>query len=139
MNIVVIRQDKSATLVKGAADDRIEVDGELFIAKCAEPDCFGFYDWLRTSSGDVIGVRLQLEDSSAFGPEELDLLCSLDSRNTQDELFIFFGSQRIFEAAMSDDTDFGGNILYAGEFGSLAISFNNATIRSGAAGEVPAS
>ncbi|MDQ1813286.1 hypothetical protein RBA41_08215 [Massilia sp. CCM 9210] len=134
MNIAVIRQNGSVTLVKGGASDKIDVAGELFVPKNTQPEWFGFYDWLRTSKGEVIGVRLQLDSPLDIDAERLNLLYSLDARNSADELYIFFGPQREFDAEMSDDADFGRNILYIGQLGSVAISFNSAACR-GASGD----
>lgn len=129
MSMVIIRRDGSAKLLEDHPGTSLTVDGESFVTDKPDPDWLGFYDWLRVATGEVIGVRLQLDDPSSIASEVLELLCSVDSRNSRDELYVFFGSQREFEPALSDDADFGGNVLYRGEFGSVALTFNSPTAR----------
>lgn len=125
MKIAIIGRGKSATLTRAEADKSFELDGELFVAHSPEPDWFGFYDWLRLSNGDVIGVRLQLDEPLPIDDERFEMLRAVDPRNSTDELYLFFGIDREFVPALSDDADFGGNILYIGNLGSVALAFNS--------------
>ncbi len=121
--IVVIKKNGIAKLIVLSPEHEMFFDGEFFTSQLSEPEWLGFYDWLRTINGDVIGVRLQLDEGEIDG-ETLRFLISLDGRNSVDSIYIFFGTDREFDPARSDDADFGGNILLRGNMGSLAITFN---------------
>lgn len=87
----------------------------------------GFYDWLRTSDGKLIGVTY-------FGNNDLGILTAtfrqfscVTVQNAIDgsPIFnIFFSSNRIFDEKSSDDQDFGYNWLFNTDSGEFALSFN---------------
>lgn len=127
--VVLINKNGAVKVFKFSLWDSISLDDEVFMAESLEPGWFGFYDWLRTKNGDVIGVRLHLEADSV-DDLILELLLSLNPQNTVENIYIFFGAEREFDEAISGDTDFGGNMLYRGDRSSLAITFNAPKYRS---------
>jgi hypothetical protein len=80
----------------------------------------GFYDWLRSESGELLGVRLWLDELCA----SLEPLtrCMNVTIETPLLLSVFFGSDRRFDPKASNDQDFGGNRLFAGPHG-YALAF----------------
>ncbi len=85
-------------------------------------DWLGFYDWLRSSDGAVIGVRLWLDEPNGHITDIercLGVQWSPDSRS----LRVFFTSEIQFSESLSDDQDFGGNRLFIGQ-GSFVLTFN---------------
>ncbi|MDH4426297.1 MAG: hypothetical protein QE495_07580 [Acidovorax sp.] len=90
-------------------------------------DWLGFYDWLRSTSGDVIGVRLWTDEVNdrirSLGRYEgvvADDSCS--------PLLIYFGAEREFDDVQSCDQDFGSNMLLVSSNG-LALTFNSPTLK----------
>lgn len=128
--VVIIRRDGRTRLWDIQPVPHLTVDGEAFVLSSPCQYWLGFYDWLRVESGEIMGVRLQLDDPASIASDRLDHLCSLDARSSSNELDLLFGQQREFDLALSDDGDFGGNAVYSGEFGSVAIAFNSPAKRS---------
>lgn len=85
-------------------------------------DWLGFYDWLRTRSGEVIGVRLWIDDVS----EQIRAAGSCANVISERDCFplaIYFGESREFEEELSCDQDFGSNMLLVGA-NAFAVTFN---------------
>jgi hypothetical protein len=81
----------------------------------------GFYDWLRSKAGLVLGVRLKFDED-----ENVDLIrpfvgrqLSLDKKTVLVR-FVLDG-EPVDE--ISGDADFSGNEIFFGDQGSLAIAF----------------
>lgn len=85
-------------------------------------DWLGFYDWLRTKAGEVIGVRLWVDDVNAQ-IRALHPCAGVVAGETCFPLLIYFGEERAFEEQLSDDQDFGSNRLLVGP-GKFALTFN---------------
>lgn len=83
-------------------------------------DWLGFYDWLRSCQGKVMGVQQWIDDASAFPfPTKLE---GVDADCKRGVLRIYFGHSRDVDEANSCDQDFGHNrLLVAGE--SVALTF----------------
>jgi len=131
ISLVIIHRDGAARCLNVSPADTLTVDGGRFVATYHASGWFGFYDWLRMSTGDIIGVRLYLDEPVPITGAALALLCSLDARNSRDVVYIFFGTDRQFDLSLSDDQDFGGNVLYLGQSGSVGLVFNEATAQGG--------
>jgi hypothetical protein len=127
--LVLIKSNGVAKLIEPPFAGTISLDGEDFTVSPAVLDWIGFYDWLRTSDGQVIGVRLQ-PDEDTLDEATLNFLVALDKHNSVDNLRIFFADVHEFDPRFSDDGDFGGNILMRGTNGSLALAFNAPTDRT---------
>lgn len=73
-------------------------------------DWLGFYDWLRTRSGEVIGVRVWIDEVN----EQIRAAGSCANVISGRDCFplsIYFGDSREFEEELSCDQDFGSNML----------------------------
>lgn len=124
--LVLIKSNGAAQLVEPPVAGITSIDGEDFMVDPSVPDWIGFYDWLRTSDGELIGVRLQ-PDEGTLDEATLNFLIALDKQNSVDDLRIFFAAKREFDPVLSDDCDFGGNTLLRSTAGSLALAFNAPT------------
>lgn len=121
--LVLIKSNGVAELIETPLAGLISLDGEDFMVDPSVPDWIGFYDWLRTSEGQVIGVRLR-PDEGTLDEATLNFLIALDEQNSVDDLRIFFADGHEFDPLLSGDGDFGGNKLMRGTAGSLALAFN---------------
>lgn len=120
---VVIVKDNGTAHLKILSCGDFVFDDELFAKQSNEPQWFGFYDWLRASSGDLLGICLR-PDEGELPEKVVQFLVSLDASSSSSNIYIFFGETKQFDAAKSDDADFGGNLLFQGNRGSIAIAFN---------------
>ena len=124
--LVLIKSNGVAELIEPPLAVMISLDGEDFVVDTSVDDWIGFYDWLRTSDGEVIGVRLR-PDEGTLDEATLNFLLALNEQNSVNDLRIYFSASREFNPVLSDDCDFGWNILLRGSTGSLALAFNAPT------------
>ena len=104
-------------------------------------DWLGFYDWLRAGTGEVVGVRLWVDEPD--GPiRAAAACCEVTANENLFPLVIQLGAARAFVDDLSDDQDFGANRLLA-SFDRLALTFNAPTPRQerapGGCDELPGS
>jgi len=105
------------------AASSIQLTGRAF-ADTGAGDWLGFYDWLRSSAGEVIGVRQYVDDQSTF-PLARDFK-GVEKDVKQGVVRIFFGQSREFDEVASCDQDFGDNrLLAAGDEIALTFSARN--------------
>jgi len=95
--------------------------GEASFKDSGAGDWLGFYDWLRSPQGNVIGVQQWIDEFSTlsllkeFQGVEYDLVHRV--------VRIFFGQVREVDEGRSCDQDFGNNrLLISGD--SVALTFN---------------
>lgn len=96
--------------------------GEDLFRDAGVGDWLGFYDWLRTRSGEVIGVRLWVDEAN----EQLRAAGSCAGVVAGRDCFplaIYFGESREFEDELSCDQDFGSNMLLVSA-NAFAMTFN---------------
>lgn len=86
-------------------------------------DWQGFYDWLVTPEGRVIGVRQWLDERSKY-TAMLATCLHVRAVGNANALEIFFGETRQFDPELSSSQDFGGNKLLVG-LNALALTFNS--------------
>jgi hypothetical protein len=86
-------------------------------------DWLGFYDWLRTKGGEVIGVRLTVDSDS----DERVLFLNYEGVVVDKDrrtVHIWFTTSRGYDETISDDQDFGGNRPFRSQTGAVALTFN---------------
>jgi hypothetical protein len=114
---------RSSTVpIGGPISGPIELDGITFRDSGAG-DWLGFYDWLRTSDKQLIGVRVTLDP----GISELRLQLpapNVEIDTTSRKVLVFFSGRRDYDEQKSDDQDFGDNRLFYGDDGSVLMTFN---------------
>ena len=105
------------------AASTIQLAGKAF-ADVGAGNWLGFYDWLRNSAGEVIGVRQYVDDQSTF-PLARDFK-GVEKDVKRGVVLIFFGQSREFDEVASCDQDFGDNrLLSAGDEIALTFSAHN--------------
>ncbi len=98
--------------------------------KCSQDEDNGFYDWLRSVNGEIIGVRWYPYYGALIG-KQVRYLKELKNIILDDDLLcitIYFDDQRIIDEPHSCDQDFLGNYLYFSKAGKCAISFTIETL-----------
>jgi hypothetical protein len=108
-------------------DQEVRVGGEVFtlIRGSDEAELNGFYDFLRTSNGEVVGIRfLPIGDfdfvsQTATAGQRLRI-----QGHHPPSLLIFFDQHQNYNDADSDDQEFGYNFLYGSPTGQLAVTFS---------------
>jgi hypothetical protein len=125
---VIIRLDQPVKVsFHETVRSHFDFESQLFRAIEGDHSWLGFYDWLRLNSGEVIGVRLRIDDEKIielvqpFVSEYLNL-----ENNIASMRFTLNGDPT---QEISDDADFGGNEIYKGDNGGLAIMFFEPTFR----------
>ena len=121
---VLLSAREMPQLVELSEEDRtasnIELRGKAF-ADTGAGDWLGFYDWLRNSEGQIIGVRQYIDDRSVFPFSRK--FEGVETDAAHGVVCVFFGQSREFDEAASCDQDFGDNRLLAnGE--EVALTFN---------------
>jgi hypothetical protein len=85
-----------------------------------QSDCTGFFDWLRATVDQVIGVRYCLE-SVSLCPRLVDLAKQGTrsylrfTEGTSSCVEVFFGNTRQIDPSLSCDQDWGGNGLFSND------------------------
>jgi hypothetical protein len=89
-------------------------------------DWIGFFDWLRESSGRIIGVRQWVDEPSKVLYSGQFFGVELDEKKRV--LCAYFGSSREVDEVASCDQDFGNNrLLVAGD--SIALTFGTGAMQ----------
>ena len=91
---------------------------------CGLGDWLGFYDWLRTTAGEVIGVQLWVDEPRAIGLlQAASSYVGVEASKDCLPFRVFFKAERQFDEQASCDQDFGSNLLLRGNSG-LVLTFN---------------
>jgi hypothetical protein len=123
--VVCLPKQQPAYLVESAIIEgaSIESAGTIFRDSGAG-DWLGFYDWLRTSDNEVIGVRQYVDPDPMVDQILLELVRDdvvVDRKMRSVE--IFFSTRRDYDVISSSDQDFGDNRLFLGDDGSILLTF----------------
>jgi hypothetical protein len=96
--------------------------GETRYGDAGYGDWTGFYDWLRSPHGRVLGVRYCLQDYTEFllgYTEKLAYVLAKPSHYIE----VYFSDEREFDPRVSDDQDFLYSAIFRSSDGSYAIAF----------------
>jgi hypothetical protein len=106
----------------------LSIHDDLLEKIAYDTNWLGFYDWLRTSDGEIIGLRIKLDD--AHNRNYSNLIQSFFSGCTSinDVNYIFFKDSKDFDENLSDDADFCDLAIYR-SLGTLGIAFNKPALR----------
>lgn len=97
--------------------------------RICEYDSNGFYDWLRQSSGSIIGVRYFIFEEYLNISDELRALTSVEAYPNDPCFYLFLGEERDYEESLSADQLFYGDYVYRSDDGTLGMSFELPTGR----------
>lgn len=126
--VVSISEQPRIHIICGALGPEVVLDEEVF-QDAGLGDWLGFYDWLRTKSGEVIGVRLWIDEPSEQA-RTLSRCAGVVTGEHGSPLVIYLSNARDAEDSMSDDQDFGCNMLLLGA-DKFALTFNAPRLRCG--------
>ena len=101
----------------------IRFDDELYRDK-GFGDSTGFYDWLRSAGGKIIGLRYWPFEDTAFLVDAMRPLQYVTASADRSFVEIYFGELREFDEQMSDDQDFGNAKVFGSDDGSWALTFD---------------
>jgi hypothetical protein len=120
--LVVLKQDLTPFVVRGELDEQLTVGGTTFM-DTGYGDFTGFYDWLRNSKGQILGVRYYPFEDIHFLFDIVGTLNYIDASRNREVFNIYFSDDRVFDESVSDDQAFGGNKVYQSWSGEYAVSF----------------
>lgn len=89
-------------------------------------DFHGFYDWLRNSNHDLVGVRHMLfddYDGLLKVIEKLNYAEIAEDSNGNVTLYIFFSTDRSYVDAISNDQFFVDDFIYESDDGVWGLTF----------------
>ncbi len=82
----------------------------------------GFYDWLRDSDKNVLGVRYWPFKECEYVIERLEKLWYVKPNFPRD-LEIYFSDRRSFDPKLSNDQDFVYDAIFRSDNGEIALGF----------------
>lgn len=124
--VVIMPQNADAFVANVSIEEESQsfcFDGVVFgaLIDSSEEDNFGFYDWLRTSSNEIVGLRLRFFEKIPFWFNNLNLThASVDEGRLTVEMI--FDSSRDIDEGISEDQILGDVWLFEGNDGSVALA-----------------
>lgn len=125
--ILVCLYDKPAILRIDRIGMEVTIENDRF-HRIEGDDFHGFYDWLRTPNGKIMGVRYFLFDDYEYIADKikgLSYVCVDESTSGGRNILIFFGNDHNFDEELSCDQLFAGDYVFKSERGFFAFSFEN--------------
>jgi len=120
--IIVPSDPPEASFVDIDVGEELQVGDRVFF----DPgfgDWIGFYDWLRSSGGEVLGVRSWLDDEAVAAIRDHVVVGNFVDWSGQ-QLRFWFSEQREFNEALSSDQELGTHRIMRGPDNELALTFN---------------
>ena len=118
--IVLLRSKLALALAPTWPIKTFTANGHVYLP--VGPEWSGFYDWLRSERGFVLGIRYHPNEDTNFLLKDAAGL-SYATVGPYEDLCIFFGEDRAFDPAQSQDQDFAYDQVYSSAAGS-AICFS---------------
>jgi hypothetical protein len=113
--------DKQPILFLSNRSAKVKVDSTEYL-QVTDYDWTGFFDWLRSASEEVIGVRYcPFEEFRFVFKAAREVPNVLVTGNSAVE--VYFGENRQVDPSNSCDQDFGENEVYRSRDGKVAIAF----------------
>lgn len=101
--LIALRPTLGLAIVPAWPIKKLTIDGQIY--RPVGPEWSGFYDWLRTGEGAVVGVRYHPTEETRFLLEEA-LALDYVAVGRHEDLCIYFGENRTFDPDQSEDQDF---------------------------------
>src|SRR5262249_31761580 len=119
---IVLAEPPKLILLPTEVGVSITLQGKVFVDS-GLGDWIGFYDWLRTRDGKLLGVRTWLEKMSAD-----DLRRNLAGNSAVElgngEVRVWFSEERGFDEAFSADQDLGTHRMMRAGSDEFALTFD---------------
>lgn len=124
--LITLRPKLGMAIVPDWPIRTLTVDGQIY--RPVGPEWSGFYDWLRSKDGEVIGVRYHVTEDTRFLLKEASAL-NYAMIGQHEDVCIFFGDNRAFDPARSDDQDIAYDQVFVsnGEGSAICFSAENLT------------
>jgi hypothetical protein len=97
-------------LIKSLPDHTIEWNDVIY-HDITNGDSNGFYDWLRNSNDEIVGLRYSPHVEKNFLLQQVNRFSYIEVI-PGDCFMIYFGIHRNFDPTKSVDQDFGGDVFY---------------------------
>ena len=120
--LVAFHKQPVFTLAKRSSKKQyVRIDSTEYY-QVTDYDWTGFFDWLRSPTGNVIGVRYSPFEEFRF---VFKAICDVSDVLVTDKLSIevYFGDNRDVDPENSSDQDFGKNEVYTSTDGKVLIAF----------------
>ena len=126
--VVVLTEPPTLHVLSTEIGDTVALAGRHFVDS-GLGDWIGFYDWLRTREGKLLGVRTWLDE---LGTQDLrrTLAGNLAVELGKREIRVWFSAERGFEEAASTDQDLGTHRLMMAGPDKFALTFNLERLRA---------
>jgi hypothetical protein len=85
-------------------------------------DWTGFYDWLRSADGNLLGVRYTPSEGTEFLVEYMSKLSYVNA-DPSGHIEIYFSEERVIDAKLSCDQEFLYDAVFRSDDGDYAIGF----------------
>ena len=127
--VLVLRHAERALDVSLCLTDSVQsfsFQRERFTAwtDSAEANNFGFYDWLRKPSEEIMGIRVGFLEKIPDWFRELKIQDAIiDERSLV--ITVYFGDSRVIDELHSNDQILGDVKLFRGSNGSVALGVNH--------------
>jgi len=121
--ILFLRSHLGLSIVDSFPPEEFTVNTEKFYHKSERP-WQGFYDWLRDSSSQVLGVRFWLFEDADLQLTDIPSLTYVSSNSSENYVEIYFSASRQWVQENSDDQDFGDQGCFLSDKGTWAIVFD---------------
>lgn len=115
--LLLLNQRLGLSIIQDLPNRSIKVGSAEYLP--ITPDISGFNDWLRTSAGTLIGVRLDTLGDPRVETAELDYAYCDEAG----KICIFFSENRAFDERASSDQDFLYNRIFQTADGELCLAF----------------
>lgn len=109
-------------ILPACPERRFVADSSLFSDQTGE-DFIGFYDWIRSISGQVLGVRETLSEEFEKLARSIPTPPYVRREEDPIRLEFFFSEERDSDPVASSDQDFLMNRLMRSERGEFALTF----------------
>lgn len=133
---IIFRAQLTLAKLPEAPSDTIWI-GETRLIDKGNGDWSGFYDWLRDSAGQIVGVRFWPFEQARFLCDFLGRFPYVRVEGSHRFIEIYFRSDRNIAVGRSDDQAFGGNHIFSAD-GEWAITFDLKTLASSEAASIDA-
>jgi hypothetical protein len=103
---------------------RLEVGSEVFIeiqSQAATGPFLGFYDWLRSSTGEIVGLRITFHDQRERAIEVLRQSHIGEWETSEIFHLMFFHSDIQVDETLSVDQEFSVSRIYSAPDGQVAL------------------
>lgn len=119
---IVLTEPPTLVLLPAEVGDSVSLRGKGFVDS-GLGDWIGFYDWLRTRDGKLLGVRSWLDE---MGAEDLRRTLAQNSAVElgKGDVRVWFSADRDFDEAFSADQDLGTHRIVRAGADEFALTFN---------------